>query len=231
MLPLLWTVDVGLVHDQVREDVLVPLTSAGAGPALGTGLRHEGDVHHARLHLGLPLSLVTNARGHLAVTYAWDLDATWDARAAELGAWTLAPGVAATGDVEVFFHVHWDDSHVFWRTLWGLGPRVALRRDVGERHLELWGQVPVVGLASRPPLRWTTKVDNVVSPVAHVGIAHRDVQPTSLHQTIDLRGGAALASDLRKGQLAWTLEGRLATMSFPDRITTLSLVAGVERRL
>lgn len=225
------TLDIGLEQMQVRDDLVVPLRSSGGGIAPGIGWRDDGGPHHSRVHFALPIALFTNSHGHLGVTWSLDLDGSWDAELAALAGGRLALGVAASGDIDQYMHTDWDDSHLFWSTHWGLGPRAAWRRPVEGHQLELWTSLPVVVLASRPPEVWQSKVNDIVEPLAQLGTAHGDVHLTSVHQAVDWHGGATWSGPrARGGSRALFTEARVASTSFPARITSVTVLVGVERR-
>lgn len=221
-----WVLEAGVAIGQAREDLVVPLRSDGGGLVLGTGWRWDGTRSQARAHVRLPIVALANPRGDVSAHYAWDVDASWDVR---VGGSPLTVGPTLLGDTDLFFHIDWDDSHVYWRTLWAIGPRISASWPASDPAFTVWVAAPVAGLASRPPERWDTKVNDVIDVAAHVGVAHQGARLVTWDEVQDLRVGATWAP--KQGRWAWALDGRIGRVSFPASLTTVSFSASVRRRI
>jgi hypothetical protein len=133
----------------VREDLLVPLTFSGGGPALGASYRglHGPGLLDARMEIAA--ALVSNRFGHLGLTTHHALAAAYRLPLPGAG---FALGVVVGESSDSLALESWDDAHGYWVGLTYLGPSASLQRQLSAGwQLHATTELALVGTVGRPP--------------------------------------------------------------------------------
>lgn len=174
---------VGVVHQQLREELIRPLRWDGPGGALEVVWGVRGAHHRIETEFRLPLSVVHNRYDHDGAALGLRLASgiTWDALPLAQG--VVSFGGALKGEEALFYSWDWDEEHLFWLTSWEIGPLAAWERPLAaSQSLRLSLFVPVAALVSRPPIERFEKIDDLMNPGFYFSKPHSNLSLTSLHE-------------------------------------------------
>lgn len=222
---------VTLALTQARDDLLAPLR--WQGPTLGVGGWWTWGSAPAvnAVTLEIPFSVLSNRFGHRGyalsplLTYGHLRRLTGGD--APTAAWV---GGRLRGDLFNGFYESWDDEHLYWTTVYSLGPTVAWRGRV--RGIAVWGgaDLPLVAAVSRPPADRMNQIDRLTRISGHLVDTHKDpslaVFPAyaALHLTLGVV--ARVAGSLIT--LSYEVHG--STYDAPSRVSLLRHGVTVARR-
>lgn len=216
----------GLRGTSARDDLLVPLTFSGAGPALGAtyqGLVGGGTLD-ARLELGM--SVVANRFGHEGLTLAHALAVGYLLPVHATEAWRFGAGAVLGESSDSLVLESWDDTHGYWLGLVYAG---AAGTAVGPLsagwQLEARAELALLGTAGRPEELRRTKqepVSDLSFYLFHTQANPRffgpwDVQLFRFDVAARRRSSGA---GLGRGW-SFGLEGRFAHATFPRTLIVL----------
>lgn len=180
----------GLVHQQVREELIRPFRWDGFGGALDLGWRLESGPDRVGAELRLPGGVVTNRYGDGSAVAGFRLAGRWLHDLAPLGGGTFALGGRLQGEESLLYSYDWDEEHLYWLTSWDLGPAASWRRGLADGHgllLEL--ELPLVALVSRPPTHRYEKVEDLKNLGFYLSRSSK-LRATSLHEHQAVTGRA-----------------------------------------
>lgn len=216
----------GIRGTSARDDLLVPLTFSGAGPALGAtyqGLVGSGTLD-ARLALGV--SVVANRFGHEGLTLAHALAVGYLLPVHGTEAWRFGAGAVLGESSDSLALDSWDDTHGYWLGVCYLG---ATGSAVGPLsagwQLEARAELALLGTAGRPEEIRRTKQEPVADLTFYLFHTHAnprffgpwDVQLFRFDVAARRRSSGA---GVGRGW-SFGLEGRFAHATFPRTIIVL----------
>jgi len=165
-------VEVAAVGSSVRDDLMVPLASSGAGVAIGAG--YLGYLGPGILDVGVRLGFAVGSDRVDALGAALEhgIGIRYAIPLRPLGSWHTAVGPAAGVDADFFYLGDWDDSHAYWIGARWVGAAARAWRPLGNRwRMDVAGELGLFGLVSRPPPVRDSKQD----PLDSLGYLFVDV--------------------------------------------------------
>jgi hypothetical protein len=213
---------VGAVHNQVREELLAPLSWGGPGLVIDLWYVFENNTGSHQLELSAPFSFPTNRYDHQSWT--WELYAGYSyvhkvAQSKKGG--TVWVGALIDWRATGQEYYSWDVSHIYWLNAYELGPTAKWRLGFGKKHaLAARLDFPVIALVSRPPLHRYNDEESDGYWFAHM---NDNLTFTSLHEYISVT--ARLDYDWRVHThviVGVAYRFHFATFSEPERFSTLS---------
>jgi hypothetical protein len=214
------------VH-QMREDLLTPLRFVGPGADLRLILTRAGPQSQQRADVRVGLAYDRDRYGDRgaaatsAARYAYLRRVGGDG--ARSGRATL--GATAAAMVDEMYLFDWDDAHMYWMTILGVGPAAAVEWNLGVGRVSAELQVPTVGLVGRPPIDRRRKVDDLVAVSTWFTLPFSRLTPAA---PPDLIAADARLSYARPGGVRWLYELSLRTTDDSGRGTVLEHLVGVE---
>lgn len=216
----------GIRGTSARDDLLVPLTFSGAGPALGATYQGQvgGGTLDARLALGV--SAVANRFGHEGLTLAHALAVGYLLPVHATEAWRFGAGAVLGESSDSLALESWDDTHGYWLGVLYLG---AAGTAVGPLsagwQLETRAELALLGTAGRPEEFRRTKQEPVADLSFYLFHTHASPRFFGPWDVQLLRFDVAArrrASGAGVGR-GWSfgLEGRFAHATFPRTIIVL----------
>ncbi len=199
----------------MREDLLRPLRSTGPGLAIGVvwERRAVGSLQTADLAWGP--SYLLNRFSQRAISIGLEGRYQYLRRVIELGAdTTLSLGGRVRLQNFLWYHVDWDDSHLYWLTGHDMGPAAAIERRAGRFDLTATLSAPLLALVSRPAAERTNKVDALDRPSFFFTEPNRQLRLATVNQYRGGSIGLTAAPSRREGwwwRLSWQLDYHGAT--------------------
>jgi len=139
-------------------------------------------------------------------------------------------GGMAQADYKLAYYALWDDSHMYWADFWGIGFSSWLEKPLKERSGFIASfELPVFGLASRPPLRRDYKIDDQ-SFGGIMEMAHQDlkvVSPVSYFNPVLKFGIRLKYSDKFSTDFYYHFEYLNADISYSDEYKQLQHGLGI----
>jgi hypothetical protein len=216
---------------QMRDDLLAPLRYAG--PALGLGVEVERRTasaeHAAHLRFGFAAGLNRYRHGAFAVPISGSYTYLRPLGPAHSRAFSALLGIAGSARMDDMYFIQWDDAHLYWLTTYAIGPAARVRVPLsGNRELSFDGEVPLVGVVSRPPEERRNKVDPLVFPGTWFTQPHRDLSFATWPELIgaDLRVAYTRSAGSRPTRVVYHAVFR--TTPNPRRAVVLEQAIGFE---
>ncbi len=221
-----------IAHEQVREDLLVPLR--WSGPSVGLLLQWERSAAMSRQSVRalIPASFYENRFGHdgyglgLEIAYSYLRKARDD-----FGRGHLFFGGQVKWDVHHGYYESWDEEHIYWLGAYSLGPRLTWNRARGDNtRLAAELDLPLIALVSRPPLERLNKADPRTKPSFYFTSPHRDIEFAGPFEYKAVHGGISVTRRWGRSSLVFSYDLELVTYDEPERVITLSNRFSIVRR-
>jgi hypothetical protein len=215
-------VAVGAVHNQVRDEILAPLSWDGPGLVLDLWYAFENNSGRHQLELSAPFSFPTNRYDHQSWTWGGYAGYSYIHKVAQSKkAGTVLVGALIDWRATGQEYYSWDVSHVYWLNAYELGPTATWRLSFGKKHaIAARLDFPLVALVSRPPLHRYNDEESDGYWFAHI---NDNLTLTSLHEYISVT--AKLDYDWRVHKhviVGLAYRFHFTTFSEPARFSTLS---------
>jgi hypothetical protein len=217
------------VH-QMREDLLNPLRFVGPGADLRLILSRAGTEALQRADVRVGLAYDRDRYGHRGAAATAAARYTYLRRIGEGGdrRRRVALGATAVATVDEMYVFDWDDAHMYWMTILGLGPAAAAEWSLRAGRVSADLQFPAVGLVGRPPIDRRRKVDDLVVVSTWIALPFSRLTPAVPPELI---AADARLSFARPGGVRWLYELSLRTTDASRRAAVLEHLVGIEWRV
>ena len=151
-----------LQFKQVRDEIFLPIR--WMGPALDISFLYEHKTKHSihNAYFSLPFAILFDRYTNIAVNSGIKTGYSYHHKFNLLTQWgSFFGGFQFRQNVDIYMYPHWDDSHLYWVTVYDLGPGVLYELKHYNHLLKVKFSFPLIGLASRPKVVRENKIDKI----------------------------------------------------------------------
>lgn len=213
---------IGGLHNQIRDDIVVPLRWDGMGFLGSFSYTLIGYKVQHHIELCVPLAFPSNRYDHESTIVGINLEYEFlpkISNSVSIGQIYLGGKIGWNYNIQ--FYNSWDDSHLYWLNVYEIGPAVRWSKTVGDNHqLAANFTIPLLALISRPP---EYRYYDQFKPSQILSETHDNMVFTSLHEYISISlGGQYLYQVSSRILLGLSYNFSCKTYSKPDRISLIT---------